>query len=249
MVLSRLALGVLLLSAACGGDDDGGSGGDVDASPGADADLHPELSQVFPRVAHGGYDGSNDFFVPISTDLPNRVEGTVTWESDDESIVTVEAVDPPPDAPSARGTWAMLTTHGAGTTTVTATLDEYTVTAEIIIAAYTPEQVDTGDTRYHDEAGTGDRVACASCHEAPGGADHSPTQMAFHDDDAILLAATDGHYPDLCVTDAGDECTCDTEGCDTEPGYVLGLEHTWEFTVDEAAGIVPYLRSLPPRGF
>jgi hypothetical protein len=73
--------------------------------------------------------------------------------------------------------------------------------------------------------------------------------MAFHDDEAILLVITEGHYPDLCVDDEGDPCTCDSPGCTTEPGYMLELAHQWDLTEDEADGIVPYLRSLPPRGF
>jgi hypothetical protein len=250
-VLPRLLLGVLLLAAAaaCGGDDDGGGGGDAGA-PTPDADFNPELSQVFPRVAYGGYDGGGHTFrVPVSTDLSNRAPGEVTWSSDDEDIVTIEAVDAPEDAAIARGTWAMVTTTGSGQATISATNGEYTVTAEIVVAAYDAGDVDIGDDRYHTEE-TGDRVACASCHEAAGGADHTPTEMAFHDDDALLLVATEGHYPDICTDDdTGEPCTCDTAGCETEPGYVLGLDHTWAFTEDEADGIIPYLRSLSPRGF
>ena len=69
--------------------------------------------------------------------------------------------------------------------TISGTIGEYTVTADIHVSGYTEEQVDAGEARYHLEDGTGDRVACASCHLAAGGADHTPTEMAFHDDAAI----------------------------------------------------------------
>ena len=248
-VLTRLARVLLVAAAACGGDDGGGGGGD--GGPSADADLDPELSQVFPRDAYGGYDGdAHTFRVPVSTDLSNRAPGDITWSSDDESIATIEAVDAPEDAAIARGTWAMITTTGSGDVTISATNGTYTVTSEIHIAAYDPGDVDVGGARYHDDGGVGDRVACASCHEAAGGADHTPTEMAFHDDDALLLVATEGHYPDICTDDdTGEPCTCDTANCETEPGYVLGVDHMWNFTAEEADGIVPYLRSLPPRGF
>src|SRR5690349_23327642 len=138
VVPSRLRLGVLLFAtvAACGGGDDDGGGGDAGV-PTPDADLNPELSQVFPRVAYGGFDGGeHTFLVPVSTDLSNRAPGEVTWSSDDEDIVTIEAVDAPEDAAIARGTWAMITTTGSGQATVSATNGEYTVTAEIVVAAY-----------------------------------------------------------------------------------------------------------------
>ena len=32
-------------------------------------------------------------------------------------------------------------------------------------------------------------------------------------------------------------------------GEMLAIEHSWNLTEQEAAGIVPYLRSLPPRDF
>ena len=123
MSLCKLSLGVFLLAAACGGDDDGGGGGD--GGPVVDADLDPELSQVFPRVVYAGYDGGDHTFrVPVSTDLPNRTQGELTWSSADEGVVTIEPVDAPEDAAIARGEWAMLTTTGAGETTISATIGD-----------------------------------------------------------------------------------------------------------------------------
>lgn len=241
----RLLYGLLALAVACssgGGDDgDGGDGGD-----GSHADGNPDLATVFPPVVHTGYDGAHQFQVPVSTDLVNQVDGEVSWSSGDSSIATVESVATPAGYPATRGVWAMITAAGAGQTTVSATIGSHTVSAEVEVAAYTSEQVMAGDTRYHTD---GAEQSCASCHQAADGVDHTPTEMAFHDDAALLVVITQGHYPDQCLSDEGDPCTCDSEGCSLVPGYVLSVDHTWTLTESEADGIVPYLRSLPPRGF
>ena len=241
----RLLHGLLTLSVACTTGGDGG-GGDPDG--GSRPDGNPEAATIFPPVVHTGFDGVHQFRVPVSTDLSNQIEGEVAWATGDPSIATVEPVDTPAGVPPTRGVWAMTTTTGTGQTTVSATIGAYTVSSPIEVATYTSEQVMAGDTRYHTNGGE-DRDACASCHQASGGADHTPTEMAFHDDAALLIVITEGHYPDQCLTDEGDPCACDSTGCSLVPGYVLSLDHTWNLTEDEAAGIVPYLRSLPPRGF
>jgi hypothetical protein len=40
-----------------------------------------------------------------------------------------------------------------------------------------------------------------------------------------------------------------SDGTYPEGGEVNGGNHHWNLTTAEAAGIVPYLRSLQPRGF
>jgi hypothetical protein len=239
----RLLLGLLASAVACSGGGDGDGDGD-----GSHADGNPAAAVVFPPTVHSGSDGVHEFRVPVSTDLSNQVEGAVSWATGDSSVATAESVATPDGVPPSRGVWAMITTTGDGQTSVTATIGRYSVSGEVLVAAYTSEQVAAGDTRYHTD-GTDDRQACASCHQAEGGVDHTPTEMAFHDDAALLTVITQGHYPDQCLTDEGDPCTCDTAGCTLVPGYVLSIDHTWNLTETEAAGIVPYLRSLPPRGF
>jgi hypothetical protein len=233
----------LTLACACSG---GGDGGDPDG--GSHPDGNPAAAVVFPPVAHTGYDGVHEFRVPVSTDLSNQADGELSWSSDDPAVVTIESVATPPDYPATRGVWAMITTAGAGQAAVTATVSRYSVSAEVVVAAYTSEQVMAGDTRYHTDEGD-DRRSCSSCHQATGGADHTPTEMAFHEDAALLTVITEGHYPDQCLTDDGEPCSCGSGGCEQVPGYVLSIDHTWNLTETEAAGIVPYLRSLPPRGF
>ncbi len=240
----RLLLGLLTLAVACSSGGDGGGSPDGGGRP----DGNPEAATVFPPVIHTGYDGAHQFHVPVSTDLSNQVEGQVSWGSDDPSIATVESVDTPAGYPATRGVWAMITTTGSGQTAVSATIGAYTVAADVLVAAYTSDQVTAGETRYHTD-GADDRRACASCHQVAGGVDHTPTEMAFHDDAALLLVITEGHYPDQCLTDEGEPCSCGSDGCEQVPGYVLSVDHTWNLTESEAAGIVPYLRSLAPRGF
>jgi mono/diheme cytochrome c family protein len=243
MGLYHGALAFLLVT-ACGGGAESPPRTFIDAGPEL---MNPEQARLWPPLVHAGHDGSRGFQVPVYTDLSHHVFGDPTWTSGDESVLTVEAVDPPPQYPR-RGVWAMITPRAPGQTTVSATIGVYTVSSPVIVAAYSPAQVAAGQERY-TTSGAGDRAACASCHQEPGGADHSPTEMAFHDDEAILLVITAGRYPDLCITDDGDPCTCDSAGCTREPGYMLELTHEWNLTEDEADGIVPYLRSLPPRGF
>lgn len=243
LVLFALALS-LVAATACGGSDAPPTTERPDAGPHLD---DPESARLWPPVVHTGYDGSSDFRVAVYTDLSHHVAGSPSWTSGDESIVTIAPASEPQQYPR-RGVWAMLTTQAAGETTVSATIGGYTVTSDVIVSSYTAAQVAAGDDRYNT-TGTGDRQSCASCHQEEGGVDHSPTEMAYHPDDALLLVITEGRYPDLCVTDDGASCTCDTEGCTREPGYALNVSHTWNLTEAEAGGIVPYLRSLAPRGF
>lgn len=244
----RFVHGLLTLAAACttGGGDGGGGGG---PDGGGQLGGHPEDAVVFPQVVHTGHDGgAHQFQVPVSTDLSNQIAGEVTWASDDPGIATIVAVDTPDGVPATRGVWAMITTASSGQTSVSATIGAYSPSAEVLVAAYTSEQVTAGEARYTTD-GADDRQACASCHQEAGGADHTPTEMAFHDDAALLVVVTEGHYPDQCLTDEGEPCSCGTDGCSLVPGYVLSVDHSWNLSETEAAGIVPYLRSLPARGF
>jgi hypothetical protein len=240
----RFLVGLLPLAVACTTGGDGGGSPDGGGRP----DGNPEAAVVVPAVVHTGFDGAHQFQVPVSTDLSNQVEGEDSWTTGDPSVATVEPVATPSGHPAARGVWGMITAVGAGETTVSATIAGYTVSAEVLVASYSSDQVTAGDTRYNTDEG-GDRASCASCHQAGGGADHTPTEMALHDDAALLVVVTEGHYPDQCLTDEGEPCSCGSGGCEVVPGYVLSVDHTWNLTETEAAGIVPYLRSLAPRGF
>ncbi len=205
---------------AAGDDDDG----DDNAVPPPDGDF----DYVFPPLANSGFDGTNVFKVPLATNLT----GAVTWEIEDPTILDQAPAPVPPQYADYGETWVMLITKKAGTTKVFAVLGDKRIEATVVVTAYDPAQVAAGAMRYAapaDATGAG-RTACASCHQAAGGADHSPVEIAFFPDSDILTAITTGMYPD---------------------GYVLleGTNHAWNVTDAEKVGIVPYLRSLPPRGF
>jgi hypothetical protein len=97
--------------------------------------------------------------------------------------------------------------------------------------AYDPADVAVGDARYNDPANPNDttRIACQECHGGAEGVDHTPLATSWRDDAEMLQIISDGTYP--------------------EGGEVNGGNHHWNLTTAEAAGIVPYLRSLQPRGF
>jgi hypothetical protein len=239
-VLGIASLGALAVGCGIGSVDGGPDAGGPDLGDPANARMRPE-------VAHTGHDGVSTFLIPISTDLTHFASGQLEWSSADESIAEVEPVEEPAQYPG-RGGWAMVETRQPGETSISAAIGEHDVSGRIVVADYTSAQVAAGRARYRD-AGVGDRVPCASCHEAAGGADHTPSEMAYHDDAALLLVITDGHYPDLCTTEAGDDCECGSDGCVTEPGYVLEVDHRWNLTAQEADGIVAFLRTLAPSGF
>jgi hypothetical protein len=221
----------LVLVAACGsgsGPDPGGgpSAGTPDAGSDPVPPPDPGEDYVFPDVAHTGFDGTHAFKVPLSTNLTD-----VTWTVGDESIADVTGVPAPAELAEYGETWAVVTTRKAGTTMVTATAGGKTVSAMLVVEAYDAASVTAGEGRYNspDNPGATQRNACVSCHGLPNGVDHSPVQMAYFADDEILSAITTGMYPD---------------------GYVLtGVNHAWNLTDGERKGIVPYLRSLPLKGF
>ncbi len=219
-----------LAAAGCGsGNSPPPAGGSPDAGPDDQLPPPPEGdgAYVYPDVAHTGFDGMHDFKVPISTGLT----GTVTWEIADPSIISIAPATAPAEYADFGETWAMVTSKKAGTTKVTAVSGSKRAEGMIIVSAYTAADVTAGAKRYTmpDNAAAAQRTACASCHALGNGVDHSPLKMAYFADDEIQSAITTGKYPD---------------------GYELhGVNHAWNLAGAEVTGIVPYLRSLPPKGF
>lgn len=211
----------------CGSDSPKTNGnGDPDAGESPLPPPDPNQDYVFPDTANTGFDGTNTFKVPISTNLANA-----TWEVEDPSIVDVAVAQAPPEYAEFGESWALVTTKKAGTTKVSAVSGAKRVSATIVVTAYQAADVAAGSKRYNnpDDATAAQRSACVGCHGLANGVDHSPLQMAYYADDEILSAITTGMYPD---------------------GYTLrGVNHAWNVTDAEKAGIVPYLRSLAPRGF
>jgi hypothetical protein len=226
-------LSLAVLSAACSPDSApgrGADGGQVDADAGRDAlDAAPE-HHLMPEVAHSGFDGTNSYQVPVYSTLEDAV-----FDIDDDAIAAIEPVDLPPDLEEVLGTfgksWAMITTSQAGTASFSATAGEIRLEATLEVLAYDPDDVAVGSERYNDPVNPNDttRIACQDCHGGPDGVDHTPLAAAYFEDSEMLQIIADGVYP--------------------EGGEVNGGNHHWNLTEAEAAGIVPYLRSLQPRGF
>lgn len=222
-----------LLPFACSSDpgsvdpDDGGPDGDGDGATPADA--IPIDHALMPTVAHSGFDGTNTYKVPVYTTLEDAV-----FAIDDGSLATIEPVELPPELEKL-GTfgksWAMITTLDDGSTTFTASADGIDLEATLAVLPYDAAVVADGDERYNNPVNANEttRIACQDCHGAPGGVDHTPLAMSYRNDADLLTIIADGMYP--------------------EGGEVNGGDHVWDLTEAEAAGIVPYLRSLEPRGF
>jgi hypothetical protein len=203
------------------GPGNGQDPGDAGKGPPAPPDGGKDY--LFPDNIHTGFDGTNTYKVPVSTSL---VGAGVTWGSDDPSIVSIVSVPVDPQAASFIS-GAMITTKKAGTTKVFATQGTKREEANVTVTAYTLDQFNLGKTRYTTGGDTGPRRACAGCHQTPAGADHSPSTLAWYDDTETLQAIQTGAYPD---------------------GYVLKQAgHQWQLTDPEKAGIMSYLRALPPK--
>jgi mono/diheme cytochrome c family protein len=184
------------------------------------------LPIVYPIVAHSGFDGVAMFQVPLVTNLI----GDVSWSIDDAAIAELRPAPAPAGSTIEQAAWAVAITHKAGASRIVARVGEDVAEAMLEVTAYAPAAVAAGRARYTATTDpTGPRRGCASCHALPQGADHSPTLMAYYPDDAILAAITTGKYPD------GRELTLP--------------DHMWQLDDAERAGIVAYLRTLPPRGF
>lgn len=208
--------------------------------------VDPDQALIWPPVVHTGYNGRDTFLAPISTNF--YVE---SWVVGDESVLSV-VPKRECGTPGLYEVSGLVQTRAAGTTTVTAVSGDVQLSVGVVVTGYTTEQTDIGEQRYRDPAPPqgGDRLACASCHEAQGGVDHTPLEMAFHDDEAILSATMYGKYPDLCTDAAGAACECGSadECTVSEAGYQLNTGHEWNLTPGEADGIVAYMRALRPRG-
>ena len=239
--LTHLAAAML---AGCGGDDSSSSSS---TSPDSGAsgttgttDTTPTLS-VLPSPAYSGFDGTHKFQIPLKV---NGKTGA-TWKVDKPDLVDVVA--------TADG--AMLTTKGAGSVIVTATLGTETGSSKLEITAHTAADWDVGDKRYNDGVvaivikGDGgmpmgpDDIqynkdgACTSCHGATASflkVQHTPYQTGGYSDDELTTIFTKGMKPAGVVQRS------------FIPAYYWGMFHTWNASDAEKVGLVTYLRALAP---
>lgn len=210
--------------------------------------INPDDAQIWPPIVHTGFNGRDTFLAPIST---NYIVDE--WTSSTPQVVSASGYQVC-GTPSIYDPAGLLAAEGPGIAQVNARSVDPAIDlfVQVMVTEYTQEDTDIGATRYNESDSNGDplRVSCASCHEAAGGVDHTPLEMAFHDDEALLAATVDSQYPDVCRDAVGTICECNTAGCENRsPGYrLLDGEHRWNLTEDEVRGIVAYMRSLRPRG-
>lgn len=194
------------------------------------------LTVVFAK-AYSAYDGVRTFKVPV---LVPDVTG-VKWKVSNPALAELEALV---DDPAALGSEAVLTTKGAGTVEVTATLGNRKGTAVLEITQASPDVYDIGRARYTNgvmlqpgQAGTSvDRmIACTNCH-GMGGQDveHTPAQTGGYSDQELINIFTMGVKP---------------EGIPNRlvPREQWRAVHQWQMSEQERMGIVVYLRSLEPQ--
>jgi hypothetical protein len=188
---------------------------------------------LLPSISYSGFDGAHTFRVPI------QVQGSGTdlqLEADDPSAVAITKtalVDKTGD----KGTYFMLETKKAGVVMLHARSKGQTADARVIVTSYDPSRWETGRTRY--ENGGGGDPPCTTCHLDGRAIDHSPAAMAAVTDGEVAFIVSSGERPNhTAIGDTG--CSDCTDA---------GHQHRWAATTEELAGLVPYLRALPPRGF
>lgn len=197
-----------------------------------------------------GFDGTNAFKVlvdlGVSGELPETIQlseeqaekfytspeyeaaakaevGKLSFEAD-AAFVTVKMVEE-----YAEGRVYELTTVKSGATTLKGKYAAKELPLALQITAYTAAQVTAGRQRYNAAvAGATPSAACATCHRAATGVDHSPYYMSQFTDAALLSTIE--------------------SGVNTDDNYQTQAPHKMTFTgAADKAGIVPYLRSLDPN--
>ena len=203
-----------------------GCGGDEGSAEGAEEEEEGEF-RIFPTKVHGGFDGTNAFEAPV---VALGSSGPVQWKIDDPELARL--------TPSGDGDELMLFSLKAGQSKLTATNGGKTVSVPVQITMYTPQQYKDGQARYM-MGPDADNPGCMECHGRGKGPDHTPTEVVEFPDDAIQNTFLTG---------------IDLEGRplaeETEYASLLkGKDHKWKVTEAEKAGLVAYLRALPPMGF
>jgi hypothetical protein len=229
--MSRVALAAVVLALA--------------ASGGCAADISTPSYQfgLFPNVAYSGFNANGSFKVMFATGAT-----APQWSVGDPSIATVApSVAPTITGVSTKGlSFALVTVLKAGQTTVSVTQGGTTLTSQLMVKAYADGDLVVGKARYENPDPNNDpaRPPCASCHQKPGGVDHSPLKMAGFDDDVILGVIQNATYP---ASPSGQSITSDFSptGPLTLPANVT---HKWNLTDPEKVGILAELRSLPLGG-
>jgi len=193
---------------------------------------------LFPDVAHSGFNSKGTFKVMFATSATDP-----QWSISDPSIATLAPSAPPtiPGTSVKDLRFVLVTTLKAGDATITMRSGATVLTSQLKVKAYTDEQFDAGKTRYEAASPDPPRAPCASCHQKPGGVDHSPLKMAGFDDATILGVIQFATYPASPTGQA-------TTSAFAPKGPLKFAEHKWNLSDVEKEGILAHLRSLPLGG-
>lgn len=181
------------------------------------------LVVLFPN-SHSAFDGENTYQVPA---MVEGLTAGITWTASDPALVDL--------APGANGT-VLLTTKAAGMVEVIATAGKRTGKTKLTITPHTPEEFRVGYERYTNGATAGKTGAgqpCAVCHGEMGTV-HSPQQTGGFTDEELRDIILLGDLPARTYEKYGKN----------DEWHQL---HQWAADLTEVAGLVVYLRALPPR--
>ncbi|WP_394822821.1 hypothetical protein [Pendulispora albinea] len=227
-----LAFGMAMVLCACSSGSSSspsgggpGQGGDGGADPGPDTSGSTPDLQVRPTSVYSGFDQTHTFRIPIAVYGAGK-DLKVTLS--DPSAATIEPAalkDPKGDD----GKWYILTVKKVGQTSFTATAGGQSAQSSIHVVDYGRDRYAAGEKRYLNADGT--KPACTKCHGGQDGIDHSPAALASVEDNRVETVITTGQR--------------------ISGGPIPDVEqgHRWDPSEDQLAGLVTYLRALPPKNF
>ena len=234
-----LSLGLCAALTACGGDDS--SSKPTGTTPTGNPVGTTATLSVLPNPAYSGFDGTHKYQIPLRV---NNKTGA-KWTVDKPDLVDImETAD-----------GAMLTTKGAGSVVVTATLGTETGSTKLTIGQYSAADWDVGDKRYNSgitalvitsDSGVPMGIndikydkdgACTTCHGTTAmflKVQHTPYQTGGYSDDELSTIFLKGMKPAGVVQRS------------FIPAFYWGMFHTWNATDAQKVGLITYLRALAP---
>ncbi len=129
---------------------------------------------------------------------------------------------------------AVVIPVAAGTSSFTLTRGEISSQGNITAKQYQATDVTAGSEIYNGTTVIEGVTACASCHQAEGGVDHSANLVGTCSDAELASAITTSIYGN---NDEGEEGFC--------TGFEIFTPHNWTLDATQAGQVVAYLRSLP----
>ena len=213
----------------------------------------------FDQILYTGFDGTKGFETPVLTfitcTLPDEIYSTnftdeqydEMWKALDEAtLITEEQIQvsfATPDVFQIKANSAgiedgvyraVVVPLAAGESEITITLGDKSASGKIIAKQYQAADVTAGLNIYNGTTAIAGVTACASCHQAEGGVDHSANLVGVCSDAELGTAITTSVYGN---NDDGEMGSC--------TGYELTTPHNWTLDATQAAQVVAYLRSLP----